>query len=466
MSLFDRFTSIFKQATGSPVGEPLGSYHSKGGVNNKERNSALRGTRRYQSFRNMAANSHIVRNGVGLYLGLLTRSTWEFVPSEADESGKYAEEARRILLEDPMTSFALIVGYAAMFRFNGYSLQNWWVRRREDGVITLADVERRPLDSIEEILLDRRGKVEGFRQRLFSGGHADIPLELSVYLSDMDITDQPEGTGLYRTLYPYWEEAKRYRQLRGYGYETDLRGIPVASFNLQETFDAVKAANPKLTDKEVNQIVEKMAGPLAEFAKDHVSNPERGILLDSSVYSTTDEAGRPSTARKQDIKILEGTAKSFSDIEASIQSIQREMALIMGTEQVTLGSDSAGSFALSKVQGEEFGLQVNSSLEMVTDAFTEQLLKPVFELNGWGEEMLPEIKTELPNYFSPVEQASVLSGLNGLTLHPDDPAIDEVRAAVGLSKQPEGAQQYLQDRADEKEKMALESRNRGNGNDN
>ena len=440
----------------TPSGSVQGQEHVFGSVNVNERDSALRGWKRYRTFINMALNSHIVSTGVSLYLDLATRSRWEFVPAQngegmdRDGEGKYAEMSKQILMEDPMTTFRNIVARSSMFRFNGYSVQNWWVKRdKEAGMITIDDIENRPPETIEDINVDIRGNVTDFEQRTLTNQLVRIPKSLSLYLADNSIETKPEGSGLYRSLYPHWIKLQRYNQLLGYGFETDLRGVPIGLFPMQERYVAIKRDHPGWTTEQINQAVMQEMQPLLDFIKNHIKTPERGTVLESAVYSALDEAARPIPARKHDIRVLENEGTSFGNVENSIIRLEREMALIMGIEQSTLGSDSTGSWALAKVQSDQFGLRVTSSLNGLSDAFRDQLLKPVFILNGWDTNLVPDIKVELPTYTPPVEQAAILQQLNMLAVHPEDTVIDEIRAAIGLSRMPEGAIQFMMDRADE-----------------
>ena len=100
--------------------------------------------------------------------------------------------------------------------------------------------------------------------------------------------------------------------------------------------------------------------PLREFIEKHIKTPALGLVLDSMTYETSDEAGRPSGAKQWDVELLKGSATSFAENAAAIERINRELARVLGVEQLLLGSD-VGSFSLSRDKTNSFFLLVDSS---------------------------------------------------------------------------------------------------------
>ena len=435
----ERHVSIMQQ-----VGSRLGQPYAFGFVNNREVNPRLRGWIKYRTFKNMMTNSHIVNTGVTLYLDMVMKSKLSFLPAipegeEGDEDAKmYADMAEQILKEDPKTPLRKIMARIAMFRFNGYSVQNWWARRREDGVITVADVSERIPETIEEITSDDHGEVQQFVQRLHTGQYGVIPIMNAVYLVDDSLHTEPEGTGLCRSLFPYWEQVESFRNLEGIGYEKDMRGIIKGSFDIEGAIEeAIEKLDEGATDAQIADFVAAKTKDLADFVFGKRKQSRTGVIVDSSVHEgvATDGTNRPINARKQDVELLENEESSFSDLEITIKRIEREMATVMGIQQVMLGDGKTGSWALAKEQADEFGLRVGSSIDAVAEALREQILKRIFMLNGWPLEMLPTVTAELPNYVTADEKAGVLTKLNGMDTR--DPAVDDIRAQAGLPPVPE-----------------------------
>jgi hypothetical protein len=111
----------------------------------------------------------------------------------------------------------------------------------------------------------------------------------------------------------------------------------------------------------------------------------------------------------------------------------------MGVEELMLGSDGAGSFAMSKQKSDNFALMVDSSLGEIRWAMHNDVVKTLFRINGWPEDKMPKFRTEQIAYQDIEAIAATLQSMSaaGAMLAPDDPAINEIRAIMGLSPQKE-----------------------------
>jgi hypothetical protein len=403
-----------------------------GYVENNEKNPDLGSpSERYRTYSELLANTSIVATGTRYYLNLVAKAKWQFQPSEADTDGKFAELAESILKDDAATPWHRIVRRAAMYRFYGFSVQEWTAKRREDGVITLADVAPRPQATIEKWDVAVDGEVLGMIQRSPQDAREIyLPRNKTLYIADDTLSDSPEGVGLFRHLVAPSQRLARYEQLEGFGFETDLRGVPIGRGPFTELAEMVNRG-----DLSEAQRVQAEA-PIRSFIQNHVRTAQIGMLLDSITYQSQDESGRPSAVKQWDVDILRGSATSFKDTATAIERINREMARTLGVEQLMLGSDSAGSFAMSKDKTNSFYLLVDGSLTEIREATAKDLLDKFWLLNGFPKEMKPTMTTEAVR-FTDVEQiAGTLRDMAtaGAPLLPDDPVIDEVRDLMGIKK--------------------------------
>ena len=384
---------------------------------------------RYRTYSEILANTSIVAAGTRYFLNLVAKSAWSFSPSEQDASGEFAERAEAMLTDDPMTPWHRIVRRSSMYRFYGFSIQEWTARRREDGFFTFADIAPRAQRTIERWDVDDTGRVLAALQTSpQTQEEIYLPRGKLLYLVDDTLNDSPEGLGLFRHLIAPSRRLKRYEQLEGFGFETDLRGIPIGRAPFTELADQVNQG--EITEQQRKQI----EAPLREFIEKHIKTPALGLFLDSVTYETRDETGRPSAARQWDIELLRGSATSFSENASAIERLNRELARVLGVEQLLLGSD-VGSFSLSKDKTNSFFLLVDSALTEIRETVADDLLKTLWRLNGWPVEMMPEINTEAVRFLEAEQIASALRDMAtaGAILAPDDPAIADVRSLLGLS---------------------------------
>lgn len=432
-SPFNSFFSQFRRQRVKPT-ETLGAAGTPiygGFIHSVEESSDLQGEKRYKTFSEMLANVSIVAAGVRFFLNLTAKAKWSFRPSEADTDGRFAELAEQILIDDPETSWHRIVRRAAMYRFYGFSVQEWTAMRREDGVVTLQDVAPRAQRSIQKWDVNERGQVLGMLQQSpQTSREIYLPRQKVLYLVDDTLSDSPEGLGLFRHLVVPAKRLRRYEQLEGYGFETDLRGVPIGHGPFSRLAELETAG--KLTAAQ-RIAIEK---PIRDFIKNHIKGPALGLLLDSAPYAGQDDAARPSPNKQWSIDLLKSGATSLEANANAIQRVNRELARILGVEQLLLGEGSSGSFALSRDKTQSFFLIVESTLTELVSSIRDDLLKTVWRLNGWDHKFMPNMGNEAIR-FQDVEQiASTLRdmALAGAILPPDDPAIGEVRDLLGLSR--------------------------------
>lgn len=411
------------------VGAP-GTAVIGGQIAENERRSDLFDREKYRTFSEILANTSIVAAGVRYFLNLTASSGWTFKPADVPEGERYADLAEECLTHDPSTSWARIVRRAAMFRFYGFGFQEWTIRRRDDGVLTFADVAPRPQVTIERWDMADDGTVLGVEQRNPQNMQAlYLPRSKMVYLVDDTLSDSPAGLGLFRHIVKPAKALERYEQLEGFGFEGDLRGIPVGRAPYTKLRRMV--ADGDLTQKEAEDAVRA----LELFIQKHIKTPQLGLLLDSAVYEAKDEAERPSGAPEYGLELLQGASTSLPDMARSIDRINREIARVLGVEALMLGDGNRGSHALSKDKTQQFTLTVNATLDEIVDAFRNDLLVTLWQLNGWPEEAMPEMSTESVEYKDIEQITGALRDMAqaGAPIAPDDPVIEDVRGLLNLS---------------------------------
>ena len=390
---------------------------------------------RYRTYGEILADTSIVSAGVRYFLNLAGKANWSFSPSEADTGGEFAELAEAMLTKDPLTPWHRIVRRMALYRFYGFSILEWTAKRRDDGRLTFADVEPRAQRTIERWDVDETGRVLGAIQTSpQTQREIYLPREKIVYVVDDSLHDSPEGLGLFRHLVAPARRLQRYEQLEGFGFETDLRGIPVGKGPFGELAHMVELGT--ITEDERRAI----EAPMREFIKKHIKTPDIGLLLDSMTYASDDDAARPSSVKKWDVELMQGSSTSFRENAAAIERLNRELARVLGVEQLLLGSDSTGSYALAKDKTSNFRLLVDGALQEIRETVERDLLQPLWRLNGWQPEMLPEMAIESVRDNDIEQIAGALRDLAtaGAPILPDDPAIPQIRALMGISAPEEG----------------------------
>lgn len=422
-----------RQAQGESGNAVIGGY-----VQEFETNSKLTGRRKYTTYSDILVNVAIVSAGVRYFLNLISSAKWDVEPYRVDEDTDptpQAEEIARLVLDimnDMETPWHRVVRRAAMYRFYGFSVQEWVAKARADGIIGYADIQPRPQITIEQWDVEDdeiMGVVQ--RARIYSQ-ELYIPRAKLIYLVDDSLSDTPEGLGLFRHLVKPASELQRFEQLEAFGFETDLKGVPIGRAPLGRLDEQVQQGN--ITQQQRTSILQ----PLKDFITNHIKNPSLGMLMDSQTYETQDEAGRPSNAKLWDLELLrsDGTAQSQTAIDNAIKRKTRELARILNVEGLLLGDNSTGSEALARDKTRNTLLIAQSSLQEIVETMQRDFLDPLMDLNGWGEEVRPQLTTDSLRLIDITEIAAILRDMAaaGATLMPDDPVINDVREMLGVSK--------------------------------
>lgn len=415
-----------------------------GYVVENEKDPSLSDIERYRTFSLILANCPIAAAGIRYFLNVAAAASWSFTAAEHPRGEELAELAEEMLTKDPQTTWARVVRRAAMYRFYGFSIQEWTAKRRVDGFLTFSDISPRAQVTIERWDVDVYGSVIGIVQRNPQNqSETYLPRSKLVYIVDDSLNDSPHGLGIFRHIVEPAKRLNRYEQLEGWGYETDLRGIPIGKAPYAELRRLV--AEGVITEEQAKAAV----APIESFVSKHIKKPDLGLLLDSEVYQTTDEAQRPSSAHKFSMDLLDGTSTTLPDVAKAIERIEKQIARLLGVEAMLLGDGSSGSHALSKDKTNQFLLTVNSTLGELADGFTNDLLDVLWQLNGWPDKAKPTMTPEKVQFRDIQDITMAISDLAraGAVLDPEDPVIDEIRAMLGLSPQ------YVNPLADEDESL-------------
>jgi hypothetical protein len=399
-------------------------------VYNKESNADLTGTKRYETFSEAMANVGIIAAGVRYFLNLVAKADWRVEPAEDSEEGERFANLFSEIMKGTDTPWTRIVRRAAMYRFYGFSVQEWTAKIGDKGIIGLADVAPRAQKTITKWDVDDSGKVVGIiQQDPKSFKEIYLPREKVVYLTDDSLDDSPEGLGLLRHVSEQYRVLKRYQQLEGWGLETDLRGVPIGRAPL--------ASMQKMVDAGQITAAQALAAqnPLAEFIQGHVRNPDLAIILDSQPFESSDEKRSPGNIQQWGVELIKSGSIGQEAVAAAIVRKTREIAIVLGVEHFLLGENSRGSYALSRDKSDKLYLIVDATLTELGQAFTKDLVDPIWQLNGWPQELKPTLRTEAIRLQNVEGIASALrdAASAGVVLGPDDLAVAEFFELLGLT---------------------------------
>lgn len=453
-NLLDTFRPLVPRASGArpevprEIGERealgvlghTGTAAYGGYIVEREKNPRLAGRLKYRTYSNFMANTAIVGAGTRLFLNLVGKAKWTVEPARdvlgegAPTSSARAEEVAA-LVSDMMgameTPWPRVTRRTAMYRFYGFSVQEWTAVRRPDGAIGLLDIAPRPQMTIERWNLDITGRVIDVVQRSEQTQEEILlPRGKLVYAVDDSLSDSPEGLGIFRHLAESVQRLRLYEQLEGFAFEKDLRGIPVGRAPLGELEEAVRAGDMDA------DVAKQLIRGVEDFIRVQIKKPSTGVMIDSEPFRSEDEAATPSSTPKWAIELLTSQgSQGHQELLEAIERVNREIARVMGVEQLLLGEGDRGSMALARDKSHNFALIIDSTLNEMTEVMQRDFLGPLMALNGWPEELRPTLRVESIQHrdVEQITQALRDISLAGVPLSPRDRAVAEMFDLLGLT---------------------------------
>jgi len=424
---------VARVAATKTIGVP-GTAIWNGYIDEGERDQALIGQNRYRTYSDILANVSIVAAGTRYFLNLISNATWNIDPvDDTPEAKRFAEDVEFIIDQMNMP-WRRVVRKAATYKFYGFSIQEWTAKRLDNGLIGIGRIDARPQSTIERWMRDDVGDIESVWQRSpQNSNEIEIPRDKLIYIVDDALNDSPEGLGLFRHLSEPTRRLKRFEQLEGYGFESDLRGIPVGRAPLAHLAELVK--NGEITEAERTAIVQ----PLVDFMGNHIKNPKLSLLVDSVVYQSTGDNETPSNVKQWDLELLKAGSTSQGEIHETIRRLNEEIARILSMEGLLLGSGPNGTRSLSEGKSNNLAIVVDSTQKEMAETFDRDFIAVIGELNGWPKEMWPKFNPEPIRFKDVGEVTQALNDMAaaGAILAPDDPAINAVRGLLSMPPQTE-----------------------------
>ena len=406
-----------------------------------EKDSRLTGTEKYLSYSNLLANNSITAAGVRFFLNIASGVEWEVQVSDENEGDPKAEkiaEQIKFVMHDMDTPWHSVIRDALMHRFYGFSIQEWTARKVEKGehkgLTGFKNIAKRAQATIVRWDQKKNGDLEGVMQRSPQTQKEEyLPRGKLIYCVDDTLHDSPEGLGIFRHIIKLHSRLVRYEILEGWGFERDLRGTPVGRAPLGLLAEMV---DKKRITASAAAAIRK---PIEDFIEKALKGIDTGIVLDSAVYKGTGENNAPSANTHWGIELLSGETTSQEEMSKAIDRIERSIARLLGVEQLMLGSDSRGSFALSQDKSQQFGVVIDAALNEVARCLEKDFLGPLFDLNGWDEKYMPTFRLSKAQFREIGEIVGALKdmALAGAPIPINDPVVNFVRRLLGAPDQEE-----------------------------
>ncbi len=353
-----------------------------GGVTTDEIHRELSWPNSIKTFKQMQTHSSI-NACLTLYDNLISKVTWRVVPpQDATEEEKQQTEFVNECLNDMDISFRQVIRDALSSNTYGFAVLEKVYRRRNkssgslytDNKIGVKKISLRNQETIQKFIFDDSGnEVIGVKQVVYNSDRTPkqkqeivLPRSKFVLITTGKNRSDPYGKSPLRDVYMAWRYLEVLQELEAQGVQKDLQGVPMLRVPAQ-LMSADASPDQKAIFENLKNIVRNLQ-----------VNQQSGVILPSAV----DEVTRTPLF---DLSLLstEGGKKNY-DVSEIKQYYQNQIFTSMFADILILGSTGVGSFALGTLKTTLTGAAVETMLDNIVDAFNRDLVRQLYDLNGWN----------------------------------------------------------------------------------
>ncbi len=328
-----------------------------------------------------------INAALSLYQTMVSKATFRIVEPK-NATAKERKQAKIIneMLHDMETPLEDVITDIMTMTVYGFSVMEKVYRRRNkasgsmytDGLIGIRKIAYRNQESIDKFIFDDNGnELLGVKQDL---SRLNDPYqrykgrsELTVVLPKSKVMlfnlgrgmSNPFGVSPLRDVHLPWKYLTAIEQLEAEGVAKDLQGLPVLQIPAQYMSEDASPEQKAIYEQFKNII------------RNLQTNSQSGLILPSAVDPDTRQP-----LFKLDLLSTEGGKKNFDT--SKVKDYYRTMIFIgMNADILLMGNTQTGSFALGSIKTSMTGSYVEGILKKIVRVFNDDLIKQIYELNGW-----------------------------------------------------------------------------------
>lgn len=418
--------------------------------NNGEKSRSLQGQQRWVTYDNLLMLLPGVAAAVRAWLLWSSSVRWRAAenPNGGVHATACAELVQQGLLDARMASpwrTGVVPSQLHGAANKGFALHAKGTRRDRKGRIVYSDLGHRPQHTIEKWLkADETKSWTGVEQRGPSGKLYPLDRDELFYSASRDLTDSPEGVGLFRHIVDSERFRTRFRQLLAVAFDTDVNGILVGRGPLAKL---ARIATTPLADggggidpedtAAVQAFVDRYTSSMNDLLENHIVTPNRSLFLDSQTHvaQKADKSEVPTLVYEWSIETIKSTIGSLPELRQEIRELDREALRLWFAEWLMMGGDT-GTQAMHTDKTSMMGFAIDGWLDRITVDADRDLVWPLVAKNGYDpEECAPTLHREAVMQDA-LKAAQMLKALHDAALSDDDEAPDVIRGWSELPPRP------------------------------
>ncbi len=432
----------------------------KNGVSEKEILRELKWPERLKTYDEMSNNA-LVNGSLNLYKSILNKTSWTIKPHKdatPDEIQK-AEIVRQMLFEDMEHSFSVLLEDAFSAWKYGFALNEIVLRRRykengsrfNDGYIAPNKLPPRHQESIVKFIYDEtNSEVVGVQQNVSETSNSfnlpvasnknnevNIPIRKLLHFV-VNARGDPYGVPPTRDAYLAWKYLKYVEELEATGLSKDVSGTPVLRIPANYLSANASPEEKKIAEYYYQTLQNLQANEQSAVLLPRVIDPESKMDL-------------------FDIELISIDGKKNYDTEKIKEYYKSLIVIAMSSDILVMGTSATGSFALGALKSSLTGAYCYSIAKNICETINRQLIRLIYDLNGWDTERLCALDFSLANEIDLDSLSKFLQRTASTSLlEVDRELLNIVRAALGADPKPV-------DEPVDKENLSMFSSNAGEG---
>ncbi len=258
-----------------------------------------------------------------------------------------------------------------------------------------------------------------FNVKLNEDGVVELPREKIMIFTAEGTKSNPQGKSLLRCVFLPYKQLSLLKDQLMLGVVKDLTKLPY--FQIPPKY---LDPNASAEDKAVYEAFKAIVNGLAE-------GTERGVILPRIVDPNTNE-------NMVSLELLETKSGKSFDLPAIISQLQTDILTALSCDVVKLGQQNVGSYSLSSSKENLLTLAVEFRLKEIQEVLNTDLVRQLYELNGWDLDRLPRFEYENVADIDLDELGAFMQRVAAVGMMVKDHAtVNKLREAMGIAPIPE-----------------------------